>query len=212
MWDDHGALAASAVLPAPLMAAALLAAGGLGLLAAAWWVWNRSVDLNPDGLTYRGRLGKQTWRWDQVRLLYVSVTRQTLFGIPLASSCRCRLVGADGRSLRLDNRLQAMDSLARELSERTAPLQTGRALQAFEGGHAVVFGPLRVERLRGLAWRGRSLHWDLVERIELRDGLLRVYRDGQPRPVWSIPAARLPNLPALLSVLGEVVPVETQDD
>lgn len=143
----------------------------------------RSVSLHEEGLVLRRWLGApRALAFDDCRALYRELeTRQTLLGTILIDG-RVLLEGQDGRRLRVPSHLTDAEALFRAIERRCVRPVREAALEAFDDGESMTFGPIVLSR-DAITVRGRAHPWAQVERIDVSPERFALRTRGARRAV-----------------------------
>jgi len=189
--------------PALLVAAAGLPLMLIGVAALVGRARRRDmcIQLCADGFTRT--LAGQTVavRWDEVAAVWQNVI-QTYRGSAHTNTTRAYTVRlADGRKLVFNNQVDKVAGLGAAIQKACAERMLPRALTTYNAGESVPFGAFGVSRT-GVSKGGKTLPWEQVERVELRQGVLHVRKKGQRRDWAFAMASRVPNLPVLMALVN----------
>jgi hypothetical protein len=105
----------------------------------------------------------------------------------------------------LSDRLERAGTLIQSVRERAFAVMYPRLAQAFDGGAAIRFGALTIQRDAGITYRRKALLWEQIAAARVEGGRLALQLKSDP--VVKIPAERIVNLDVLLAILELVVRV-----
>lgn len=197
----------SALLP-PLTIGGILGLAGLLISLNAFLNWKRTAVLYQNGLAYTDNKGLQIWSWREVTQFFVSITRHYTNGIYTGTTYIYTLHKADGSKLQLNNKLQKVEVLGSAISKGVAPLQYETMVNAIRIGQTVTLGSLTISK-DGLSIGKKAFSWNEIEQVGIQNGYVSVQKRGGG---WlsgaSVPAASIPNLDALLSVIEQITKVK----
>jgi hypothetical protein len=152
--------------------------------------------------------------WDQVTHVWRAITRHYANGSPTYTDYRYTLRLADGWSRSFRGALPArrarasgavrlrpapgvttpvtIEQLGRLLETGVTRAQLPKAIDRFNAGQAVVFGPLAVS-LNGIAAGGQSLPWSEIEGVQTRKGVVSVRKSGKLLAWKRAQVSQIPN-------------------
>ncbi len=146
------------------------------------------------GMAYQQGTRVQTYRWEDFTSLVIDPVKPGLTATR-GSRLVIRLRLKSGTRLYIGPAVQEMDQLCEEIRSRLNPIWNSAAETALQRGEMVNFGPLAVNRLQGITWRGRSIHWEDLEKIVIGDGRLVIHSKNRQTPQFaSLPTRKIPNL------------------
>jgi len=153
-------------------------------------------------------------RWDQVTHVWRAITRHYANGSPTYTDYRYTLRLADGRFRSFRGALPArrarasgmvrlrpapgvitpvtIEQLGRLLETGVTRAQLPKAMDLFNAGQAVGFGPLAVS-LSGIAAGGQSLPWSEIEGVQTRKGVVSVRKSGKLLAWKRAQVSQIPN-------------------
>lgn len=201
MIDNHF------IVPA-LVALALFV---LGLLAGwrAYVNWNKGVAVYEKGFVLRDRKGAHPWTWEEVASLTEAVTRHYANGIYTGTTHVYTLISRRNERLVLSDLFKQVEELAQAIEQATFPILYDRAAAQYNRGQTLLFGPVAVNKA-GLRIGKKIYPWLEVEEVSVHRGVLKVSKkDGSWLSGASAPAASIPNLRVLLSIIHQLVGVKT---
>lgn len=171
----------------------------------AVWIAFRRVIVNSQEIASRGIFGEKRMRWDQIREVYYykGKLRFFLFPIPLPVAFLRRysfvLVDSLGQKLRCGPGLSRRELLASELIERSRPYILRSAIELYNSGVDVSFGPITVDRQHGIRIKKyfREKEFPLSELYShgFEGGQFYLWRVGEEKT--GIPIEKIPNVFAL---------------
>ncbi len=197
----------SALLP-PLIISGILGLVGVLFAINAWQNWNKIAVLYQNGLAYHDNKGLQLWNWQEVSLLFVSITRHYTNGIYTGTTYQYTLQKSDGNKLILGNKLQSIEVLGGAISKAVAPFQYQALINAFQSSQGITLGPIQINK-ESLVIGKKTFPWNEIEQVVIQNGYLSVQKRGGG---WlsgaSAPAAAIPNFDALMAVLEQITKVK----
>lgn len=208
-WQRYGAAVVGETLFWPLVFAA-----GLFLLSIVFtWItyanWGKAIVLYQNGFAYKDRRGLRLWRWKDVAALRMAVTRHDLFGINTGATHVYSVENRNGSRLALNDAFRRVEELARVVEENTFPLLFEQASQQYNSGRNLAFGPVMVNQASIQIGR-KSYAWGEVQQVSIQQGILKVSKKGGG---WlsgaRAAAADIPNLRVLLSIIDQLVGIQT---
>jgi uncharacterized protein DUF6585 len=193
--------------------APLIFGGVLFLIAlfAGWYAytnWNRAVAVYSNGFAYNDNKGLQTWHWEEVDQFLAAITRHYTNGIYTGTTYTYTLRKADGGKVVFDNRIKKVQDLGPMIERATTPNLHKRAVDAYNVGQTVLFGPVALNK-GGITFGKKSYPWSEVAQVSINKGILQVSKKGGGMfSGASAAASTIPNLAVLLSIVDQVVGVK----
>jgi|SRR5215469_8240743 len=182
----------------------LLAIAAIFAMIAVWIAFRRVI-VNSQEIASRGVFGEKRMRWDQIREFYYfeGKFRFFLFPVPLPVAFLRRysfvLVDSLGQKLRCGPGLSRRELLASELIERSRPHVLQSAIELFNNGVDVSFGPITVSRQHGIRTKkySQEKEFPLSELYShgFEEGQFYFWRVGEEKT--GIPIEKIPNVFAL---------------
>ena len=204
-YQLHGPAVIDNKLTASLLIAVLLA--GLGALAGwgAYANWRKGAAVYERGLAYQDRTGLKTWSWEDILSMTSAVTRHYTNGIYTGTSHVYNLLGRHNQKVKLGDSIGKVESLARVIDTNIFPLLYPRAVEHYNSGEMLPFGPVAISK-QGITIGKRTYPWGEVKEVSIHRGILKVTRkDGGWFGGARAPAAAIPNLRVLLAIIQQVV-------
>jgi hypothetical protein len=152
--------------------------------------------------------------WDDVTHVWQAITRHSANGSPTYTDYRYTLRLADGRSRAFRGTLPAraarasgaarleptagmttpvtIEQLGRLLETGVTRAQLPKAVDRFNAGKTVSFGPLKVTP-RGIAAGHHALPWSEIEEVQTRKGVVSVKKSGKWLAWKRLPVSEIPN-------------------
>jgi len=152
--------------------------------------------------------------WDEVTHVWQAVTRHSANGSPTYTDYRYTLRLADGRSRDFRGTLPArsarasgavllaptpgittpitIEQLGRLLETGVTRAQLPKAIERFNAGQAVSFGPLSVGP-SGIAAGDQLLPWSEIQEVQTRKGMVSVKRSGRWLAWKRVQVSQIPN-------------------
>ncbi len=124
----------------------------MGMLSQSY-----SLILFPDALVRAGGEATEIFRWSDVRDVYAYVN-------PVG--VKCRVVTKDGRKLQIDTSVKEGKKLEEDVRQAIFDHMLPGALEAFERGTTLTFGPLRIDQSY-LYYKDKRLSWNEVAKMQL---------------------------------------------
>ncbi len=166
------------------------------------------VFIYDSGLIYVGRASHQTIHWQNVQAVWHKVTTQGADASRTTShsyTVNC----TDGTQLRLDPMTIAdLQLLGQSIEVQTARHLYPTALDTYQMGQDVVFGPLTVTQ-RGLSCESKFLAWMEMEsiRIDKENGYIAVRKQGMRFRWGAANMADVPNVEVLRMLIQHITGV-----
>lgn len=153
-------------------------------------------------------------RWEDIPWLWRAVTRHATNGVPTHTDYRYTVQLASGRSRAFSGTLRTraareseaarleytpggttavtIEQLGRLLTAGVTQAQLPNAIDRFNAGQPVSFGPLVVSPA-GIAIGDKSLFWSEVEGVRTAQGMMSVKKSGKWLPWKSVQVSKIPN-------------------
>ncbi len=209
-WQRYGAARVGEMLFWPLVAAAGLFLLSLIFAWSAYANWAKAIALYQNGFAYKDHRGLRLWRWKEVAVLRMAVTRHVLFGINTGATHVYSVGNRNGSRLALNDAFSRVEELARVVEENTFPLLFEQASQQYNAGRNLTFGPVMVNQA-GIQIGRKNYAWGEVQQVSIQQGILKVSKKGGG---WfsgaRAAAADIPNLRVLLSIIDQLVGIQTR--
>ena len=178
---------------------------GLALLALAVLAWLLSLKLvlSDASIRYRSLLTVQELRLSEIQQIYFNKGRRsTLYVVPLWAHCRYVLVTRRGERMVFGSRFRSGCFAGEKVVLATAQQLYRNAVERFNRGHEVAFGPIRVSQ-KGVTvegWKAGLYPWAELEGIDETAGGLFLQLSGG-RSVGGRGMAHIPNIHLLAQIL-----------
>jgi hypothetical protein len=197
-------------LTGPWILAGVLFLIGLVVSWNAFSNWKKAAVVYQHGVAYRDRKGLYAWRWDEFGSLASAVTKHYTNGIYTGTTHIYTLINRDGEKFVLNDTIANVEELAAEIRQNIFPLLYDIYAEAYNDGKTCTFGPVKLNKTGGIQVGKKNYHWDEVEQVAMQEGKLSVKKEGGG---WfsgaSATAAAIPNLEVMLSIIDQVVGLET---
>ncbi len=174
------------------------AAGALGFIGFGIYRYAmliKDVDLHDGGVVWNG--GRQMAGWDDIKhflryelLINGSVSRREI-----------TIKTHDGTEAVFTHAVGNWKKLADRIQEEVYLRQIPQAMADFQAGEKVRFGPHVAISLVGLTVGGKSVPWERVDSVRVRNGYITAVTGGPYREEHPIPIGETPNFPVLLKLL-----------
>ena len=158
----------------------IVLACAVGPLLYVAWLYSRRVTLHIDGITYHTLFGEKQMRWDMiVRFDYEANKRS----FPLQTQYRYNLHDAEGTNIQTGKGIAHAARLGEKLAKLTTPQLLRNALEQYNRGEKIDFGPVIVSRAEGIRIKKRvgyrDVPWNQVAGFAIKDGRFRIQWLGQ---------------------------------
>lgn len=197
-------------LTGPWILAGVLFLIGLVVSWSTFRNWKKSAVVYQNGMAYRDRKGLRTWGWDEFSSMTSAVTKHYTNGIYTGTTHVYKLMKRDGEKLVLNDTIAKVEDLATEIRQNIFPLLYDNYAQAYNEGKNCAFGPVKLSKNDGIQVGKKVYPWEDVEQVAIQKGKLSVKKKGGG---WlsgaSATAAAIPNLEVMLSIIDQVVGLET---
>ena len=208
-YQLHGPAVIGDKITAPVLIAVLLS--GLGLLAGwgAYVNWRKGVVVYERGFAYRDRTGLQTWRWDDILTMTSAITRHYHNGIYTGTTHIYTLLNRQNQKLKLVDSIGKVEDLAKTIDTNIFPLLYPRAVDQYNAGEMLAFGPLAISK-QGITIGEKTYPWGAVKEVSIHHGILKVTKkEGGWFSGARAAASVIPNLRVLLAIIQQVVGLKT---
>ena len=149
------------------------------------WLKSVQVTLHSDGISYRSLFGEKEMRWDALERFYYGATKQSVNFIPVGTYYHFKFVDAEGKKLRLGNRVESPGKLGPKLVEQSYPALYKKVAEQYNNGQEVDFGAIRVHRDTGIKVKklfgAKEIPWDQVSSFAIQKGHFYIWRKGEKR-------------------------------
>jgi hypothetical protein len=192
----------------PAIIAVCLFFAGVFLAINAIQNWKKSAVVYEKGLGYHDTKGLQTWLWQEVEWLYVSITKHYRNGIYTGTTYQYTLRKANGARLVLNNKFKNIEVLGSTLNKKVFPYQYEKLSQAMRAGQTISLGLVAISS-QNITLNKKSFAWSEVETVGINKGYVSV---REKKGGWfsggTVAASAIPNLDALLAVIDQIVKVK----
>jgi len=170
-------------------------------------------EVYDDGLIFTNRRGQRcVRRWDDVTEVYESIIyRNPRYRTGIIGR-KCTVYQTDGQRIKLGVAIQNSSSLGLTIQAEVRKRLLPRAIETYEAGGRVAFGPELALGQQGLTSGQKMLPWDAVADIKFgRWRSVRISQRGKRRPWKSIMHSRIANYLVLREML-EVINLKLQGE
>ncbi len=202
-YTRFGTIAAETWSRPYLLVGALFAA-----LLALWLIQRRSlarrfVELYENGVLISIQPRKvHRWQWKEIGGLNSGSIESVFFGLPLSRKNWLTFYPKTGKPVLLDDRIQDLSSLTRELKPLFYSYRMPALRSTFYADRWISFGPLAVHR-QAVRVKNKLYPWKLVKDISMQAGTLVITIDGVR--AFRFPTRKIPNLELMISIIQEGV-------
>jgi hypothetical protein len=163
-----------------------------------------------NGFAYSDHKGVQTWRWEQVQDITANVVRHYTNGIYTGTTHNYSLVKTNGDKLVLNDALKDIEALYTHLQNNTLQQRYQRLADEYNQGNLVTFGQVTIGKQLGIQIGKKTYPWDQIQQVGINKGVLSVKKkDGKWFSGASATAGSIPNLHVLLSIINQIVGLQT---
>jgi hypothetical protein len=149
------------------------------------WLMSIRVTLHNDGISYHSLFGDKEMRWDALEQFYYGATKRSVNSIPVGTYYHFKFVDADGKKLRLGNRVASPGKLGPKVVEQSYPALFKKVADRYNQGLEVDFGAIRVNRNAGIKVKKlfghKEIPWKEVSSFAIQKGHFYIWRKGEKR-------------------------------
>lgn len=202
-FTRFGTVAAGAWSRSYFLVGALVAA-----LLALWLILRKAqsrrvVEIFQNGLRVtNSRRKNHFWQWKEIGGLTSGSIESRFFGLAVNKKNWLTIYPKTGKPVRLDDRVQDLSNLARQLKEAYYSHRMPVLRSAFYADRWISFGPLAVHR-QALRVKKKLYPWKLVQDISVQAGSLVITITGMRN--FRFPIRKIPNLELMISIIQEGV-------
>lgn len=172
-----------------------------------FWLKSIRVSLHNDGISYRSLFGEKEMRWDAVERLGYEAVKRSINFIPVGTYYLFRLKDAEGKKMRIGNRVEHPAKLGQKLIEQTYQGLYRKTVDHYNTGEELDFGAIKVSRTAGIKIKKlfgyKEIPWDQVSSYAIQQGNFYVWRVGEKRTSgWGL--HHVPNAFVLLGLLNSI--------
>ncbi len=207
----HGPSVVLKNLIVPSALGLLLLAAGFLTARVAYVRGSRCAAIFDLGLVFQDLEGRHIWRWEDFSSIRLRLTRNLLSGNTGKIHHVYILAKSDGERIILDDSLENVEDLAENIRAIILPALYKTYSTSFFGGKRLEFGPISIDREKGMSLNGRQFLWGQVLRVEVQKGKFEINTsDGnQRRYIIKIPVADIPALEICLSLMDQMLALKT---
>jgi Family of unknown function (DUF6585) len=171
------------------------------------WLRSLRVSLHNDGISYRSLFSEKEMRWDAVERFGYEAIKRSINFIPVGTYYLFRLRDAEGKKLRIGNRVERTAQLGQKLIDRTYPELYCKAVERYHNGEELDFDAIKVSKTGGIKIKKlfdyKDLPWDQVSSYAIQQGNFYIWRAGEKRTSgWGL--HHVPNAFVLLGLLNSL--------
>jgi len=173
------------------------------------WLVALRVGLHPDGISVQSIRGVTEIRWDNVDRFYYSSIKQYVNGIPTGTYYTYKLIDRQGVKISLGHAVENPEPFGRKLIQFTQKPLLSRAIDQYNSGVEVSFGPLKISRTGGISIKTlivrKQMPINQVASYRMDRGKLYILRMGESRRWTAGTEIRtIPNVFALMGLLDAI--------
>ncbi len=193
----------------PLIIAAVMFLFGVLATLSAYQNWDKSVVVYEKGLAYNDNSGLQTWTWQEIEWLNISITKRYSNGIYTGTTYVYTLRKIDGARLVLDNKFYQIEMLGNFINKKVASLQYEKLALGLRSGQTITLGPVAINN-NNITMNKKTYAWNEIETVAIRSGFMRIKKkNGEWFSGTAAQVSAIPNLDALLAVVDQIVKIKT---
>lgn len=188
----------------------------IAFLIAALLLWElyrrrkKGAVVFANGFAYSDHKGVQTWRWEQVKDVTANVVRHYTNGIYTGTTHTYTLIKNNGDKLVVNDALKEAEAFFNHLQNNTLQQRYQRLADEYNLGSPVTFGQVTIGKQTGIQIGKKSYAWDEIQQVGINKGVLSVKKkDGKWFSGASATAGSIPNLHVLLSIINQIVGLQT---
>lgn len=179
---------------------------GVGLWGAFnfWRQRDNSLKTYQHGFTLRQKGRNYTFRWSEIKFVWAQLTLHKVNGVPVKTVHEYFVQADDSARVKLDNIFEDIELIGETILRETFPHLYQKALESCERGEEVDFGGLKINRT-GLSLGDKSVGWNEIEKIETRDGTIRIRKQGKWLNFLEFDAGSMPNLNVFEALANKIL-------
>lgn len=158
------------------------------------------IDVHQTGFTIAHGKKIEIWEWSAIEKMRIQITRYKLLWFQIKIAHQLKLGNIEGRQLKLDDSILHIDALIQIIREKANPHLFTRAKTAFLNNQTVDFGALAVHQQNGLSKKKKTISWEMIDHIRLKDGLLSI-AGHEKKLLRKLPVQNIANLDVFLALM-----------
>ncbi|RAG83939.1 hypothetical protein DN069_19455 [Streptacidiphilus pinicola] len=164
----------------------------------------KRVDLHQRGVVVHGAEGPvAVYRFTDLTV-HQKITENYYNGVKTGTHYLLTLTGPDGRSSKLTQFYENIPHLMQTVQQGVVEAQLPRALATVQAGYPVPFGPFSVTQQGLICDAKTTVTWPLLDRIVVRQGVVRIMVHGRRTPQAAKGIFRIPNYGLFLTLVSNV--------
>jgi hypothetical protein len=145
--------------------------------------------------------------WNDIHFVREEVVDRFIDGTQQGTSYVYEIELHDGTRVTLNNSLGDIKHLGEIVMHESSQAIYPRVMECYDQGKIVYFGSLGVSQ-EGLHYGRSVLHWEDIEGVQIKRGLIEVRKRGKWFNWCTIPISSVPNLYVFLALVNEIVGVQ----
>lgn len=183
------------------------------LIAVISWLTKRSnlqkqIDVHRDGIAWRKGHNVQYHPWEEVESIRTQLVHRYFGGRRLWTTHYYQVQFAGGDILSFGNAYRDVEDLAKFVKKKVLPVLYRRIADKYNAGKHVDFGDVGISRDRGVKIGKKTIPWDAINRVFVKNGVLYIEKAGE-RKRLSIKLALVPNADILVTMLNQITKSDT---
>lgn len=187
-----------------LFAALLCLGGALYVLLSPLIYRSWRVYVCADGFLSRRGEKIEAFRWDQIEAMWQAVTRHRTNGIYTGTTHKYTVRRKDGVQVIFNDRFGKVEELGNTLSRQITNYLLPQAINAYNAGSTLTFGPLSIS-LQGVSNGRELLPWHQITDIGVNRGIVNVKKEGKWLNWSTIMVPRVPNVFVFMALTNYVL-------
>lgn len=152
----------------------------------------------------KGQQQRDVVRWDQIEAVWQRVVRIRYYYFFSRMTYKYTVRRNDGTSFVFTNALQDIGKLGEMIQREVTRLHTPRAIEAYNSGAPLVFGPLTLG-IHGISNGRETLPWNMVKSVNINRGVISVQKEGQMLRWASASVENVPNYLVFVNVANHAL-------
>ncbi len=156
------------------------------------------------GFVFRRGNKIEAFRWDQIEAMWQAVTKRYTNGIHTGTTHKYTVRRKDGGQVIFNDRFTDVEELGNTISHEITNYQMPQAINAYNAGNTVPFGPLSIS-MQGISNGKELLPWSQVKDIDVKQGVVTVKKEGKRLNWSSVRVTQVPNVFVLMALINYIM-------